>query len=154
MGLHLIPQAAAIRKTAVEDRNIHHGCSDVTVEASEVTPLCLSFGERPRPPFTSHVLSFPHDIFKGSLVDPLLRTSNDMYASSKLAVLSPGMGWVTDLPLRASNEHIPIVRVPRAGGRPGCIPSAAPTLHEGEPPRLPLTARVHFIATSFRGQPG
>ena len=34
--------------------------------------------------------SFPHDIFKGSLVDPRLR---------------------------ASNEHIPIVRVPRAGGR-------------------------------------
>jgi hypothetical protein len=34
-----------------------------------------------------------HLTFKGSLVDPRLR---------------------------ASNEHIPIVRVPRAGGRPGC----------------------------------
>ena len=28
-------------------------------------------------------------------------------------------GSLVDPPLRASNEHIPIVRVPRAGGRPG-----------------------------------
>jgi len=27
---------------------------------------------------------------------------------------------MVDPRLRASNEHIPIVRVPRAGGRPGC----------------------------------
>ena len=29
-------------------------------------------------------------------------------------------GGLVDPRLRASNEHIPIVRVPRAGGRPGC----------------------------------
>jgi hypothetical protein len=40
------------------------------------------------------VLSIPYFIFKGSLVDPRLR---------------------------ASNEHILIVRVPRAGGRPGYL---------------------------------
>ena len=41
---------------------------------------------------TVRVFPIPHFIFKGSLVDPRLR---------------------------ASNEHILIVRVPRAGGRPG-----------------------------------
>jgi hypothetical protein len=42
--------------------------------------------------FTARIFPFPHLIFRGSLVDPRLR---------------------------ASNEHILIVRVPRAGGRPG-----------------------------------
>ena len=42
---------------------------------------------------TAHVIPIPYFIFKGSLVDPRVR---------------------------ASNEHILIVRVPRAGGRPGC----------------------------------
>ena len=51
------------------------------------------FKGEPRLPFNARVLSIPHYIFKGSLVDPRLR---------------------------ASNEHIPIVRVPRAGGRLGC----------------------------------
>ena len=32
-------------------------------------------------------------------------------------------GSLVDPQTRASNEHIPIVRVPRAGGRPGCPPS-------------------------------
>ena len=45
-------------------------------------------------PLTPHPQTFPH-LSKGGLVDPLLR---------------------------ASNEHIPIVRVPRAGGRPGYPP--------------------------------
>ena len=40
----------------------------------------------------------PNDMFKGSLVDPRLR---------------------------ASNEHTPFMRVPRAGGRPGC-PAPSP----------------------------
>ena len=42
---------------------------------------------------TARVFSIPYFVFKGSLVDSRLR---------------------------ASNEHILIVRVPRAGGRPGC----------------------------------
>jgi len=41
---------------------------------------------------TARVIPIPFFISKGGLVDPRLR---------------------------ASNEHIPIVRVPRAGGRPG-----------------------------------
>jgi hypothetical protein len=41
---------------------------------------------------TARVFPIPNFIFKGSLVDPRMR---------------------------ASNEHILIVRVPRAGGRPG-----------------------------------
>jgi hypothetical protein len=41
---------------------------------------------------TERVFPIPHFIFKGGLVDPRMR---------------------------ASNEHILIVRVPRAGGRPG-----------------------------------
>jgi hypothetical protein len=44
-------------------------------------------------PFTARIFPSPDFLLKGSLVDPLVR---------------------------ASNEHIPIVRVPRAGGRPGC----------------------------------
>src|SRR2546427_5117311 len=32
-----------------------------------------------------------------------------------------------DLPLRASNEHMLIVRVPRAGGRPGCPSHSQPS---------------------------
>ena len=42
---------------------------------------------------TARVIPIPHFILKGSLVDPRLR---------------------------ASNKHVPIVRVPRAGGRLGC----------------------------------
>ena len=64
--------------------NIHHRCLDVTVEPGR-SSLCLSVGERPRLPFTACVLSIPHYIFKGSLVNPRLR---------------------------ASNEHIPTVRIP------------------------------------------
>ena len=37
-------------------------------------------------------LQFPHYSFKGSLVDPLLRASNDINAPSKLARFSLGMG--------------------------------------------------------------
>ena len=33
----------------------------------------------------ARVFSLPHFTFKGSLVDPRLRTSNDIYAPSKLA---------------------------------------------------------------------
>ncbi|MEO5631258.1 MAG: hypothetical protein ABIQ24_05225, partial [Nitrospiraceae bacterium] len=50
---------------------------------------------------TAHVLPIPYFIFKGSLVDPRVR---------------------------ASNEHIPIVRLPRAGGRPGCPAPTWPLL--------------------------
>jgi hypothetical protein len=44
-------------------------------------------------PFTARIFPSPDFLLKGSLVDSLVRSSN---------------------------EHIPIVRVPRAGGRPGC----------------------------------
>ena len=42
-----------------------------------------------------------------------------MFLPSSLVTLSPGGGLV-DPPVRASNEHLLSVRVPRAGGRPGC----------------------------------
>ena len=42
---------------------------------------------------TARVFLIPHFVFKGGLVDPRMR---------------------------ASNEHLLSVRVPRAGGRPGC----------------------------------
>ncbi len=67
--------------------------------------------------------SFPHDIFKGSLVDPRLR---------------------------ASNEHIPIVRVPRAGGRLD-YPS-----HPSETARCTSTGgqqATHFILLLFPTSP-
>ena len=48
--------------------------------------------------FTTRVIPILHFIFKGSLVDPRLR---------------------------ASNERILVVRVPRAGRRPGCLSSAS-----------------------------
>src|SRR5580765_2188592 len=54
--------------------------------------LYLPLGEWPRLPSTARTFPIPRFIFRGSLVDPRLR---------------------------ASNEHILIVRVPRAGGRPG-----------------------------------
>ena len=79
-------------QSAIEDMNIHHRCLDVTVQPVRSFPLSL-FRRWPSLPFTARVLSIPHYMFKGSLVDPRLR---------------------------ASNEHILIVRVPRAGGRLGC----------------------------------
>ena len=42
---------------------------------------------------------------------------------SKLSDFSPQVGSLVDPRLRASNEHILIVRVPRAGGRPGYQPN-------------------------------
>ena len=66
--------------------------STVRIERGPSNSLYFSLGEWPRLPFTARVIPIPHFTFKGSLVDPRLR---------------------------ASNEHIRIVRVPRAGGRPG-----------------------------------
>ena len=39
-------------------------------------------------------------------------------------LLLSSQGSLVDPRVRASNEHIPIVRVPRAGGRPGCPSSS------------------------------
>jgi hypothetical protein len=64
---------------------------------------------------TALVFPIPHFIFKGGLVDPRLR---------------------------ASNEHILVVRVPRAGGRPGypSHPSEGRTLREhGNRPSYPTS---------------
>ena len=66
--------------------------STVRIERGPSNSLYFSLGEWPRLPFTARVIPIPPFTFKGSLVDPRLR---------------------------ASNEHIRIVRVPRAGGRPG-----------------------------------
>ncbi len=52
--------------------------------------------------------------FKGSLVDPQVRASNDIYAPSKLRLLSLQRWGLIDLPLRASNEGSPRPRVARA----------------------------------------
>jgi hypothetical protein len=73
------------------------GALDISITAhvqrgSSETARCTSTGDplaRPLCPVQAHSLISS----KGSLVDPLVR---------------------------ASNEHILIVRVPRAGGRPGC----------------------------------
>ena len=107
----------------------------------------MSLLGEPRLHFTARVLSIPHYIFKGSLVDPRLR---------------------------ASNEHIPIVRVPRAGGRLGCLsyPSQGarsgstgpmwvpfpsfvvifPLCSQGEWPRLPFTARIGRYTWSLQAR--
>jgi hypothetical protein len=65
---------------------------------------------------TARVLSIPHYMFKGGLVDPRVR---------------------------ASNEHILIVRVPRAGGRPG-YPS-----HPSEAARCASTGNVPATPPPF-----
>lgn len=43
----------------------------------------------------------------------------DHYFPHKLPCLSTPQGGLVDPQLRASNEHLPSVRVPRAGGRSG-----------------------------------
>jgi hypothetical protein len=73
---------------------------------------------------TAHVISIPHFTFKGSLVHPRLR---------------------------ASNEHIPIMRVPRAGGRPGCPPhpsvaARCASTEDPQPPSPPLLPKYETRA--------
>ena len=52
--------------------------------------------------------------------------------SPSLLVFFPGGGLVDPL-LRASNEALPRARVPRAGGRPGCLPPLLQSAEEGVP---------------------
>jgi len=62
----------------------------------------------------------PFPSLGGNQSYPLLRTSNDIHAPSKLACFSYlGMAPVL-VPLRPSNEHILIVRVPGARDQHGC----------------------------------
>ena len=68
-------------------------------------------------------------------------------------------GGLVDPQLRASNEHIPIVRVPRARGRPGCpVPFQARSFSflRGWPGLVPNCARRTTTALSwgFREQRG
>ena len=48
---------------------------------------------------------------------------------SKLSDFSPQVGSLVDPRLRASNEHLLSVRVPRAAGRPGCPLPYHPSAH-------------------------
>src|SRR5262245_60454912 len=52
-------------------------------------------------------------------------TGTSIVCSTLHIKLSHLEGGLVDPRLRASNEHIPIVRVPRAGGRPGYPPPPA-----------------------------
>ena len=92
MGLHLVQQTANSPRTAVECMNIHYRCHDVTVAARDIHPTSFFRGMAEVTLYCVRSFNPPFHL-KGSLVDPRLR---------------------------ASNEHIPIVRVPRAGGRLGC----------------------------------
>ena len=72
------------------------------------------------------------------LVKPPLRVFNEGLPGTRVARAQESLrsafaylfkGSPIDPRLRASNEHILIVRVPRAGGRPGCIASSTPTIY-------------------------
>ena len=96
-------------------------------EAAGVISIARNILPRPTPSAPRRAL-LPGDhsfIFKGGLVDPRLR---------------------------ASNEHIPIVRVPRAGGRPGypSHPSETAALHEHRrPSSLPSPALSNLARFSL-----
>jgi len=80
------PRSAETRRStgkaaASNQRWFFQACSCTLPRMARMSPPLRAF------------FQFPQYLFKGSLVDPLLR---------------------------ASNEHILIVRVPRAGGRLGC----------------------------------
>ena len=108
--------------------NIHHRCLDVTVEQG-ILPYVSLYG------VAKAALYYAH---QATVVYP-----ND---PSKLArPFSSREGGLFGLPLRASNEHLPSVRVARAqeANRPPSHSSHFPPLRpQGEWPRLPFTARI------------
>ena len=113
--------------------NIHHRCHDVTVAASEILPsaieivteLSLLKGNSWSIP-TARVLSIPHYILKGSLVDPRLRTSNDIDDPSKLAYLSFTGGWPVWPPTARGFHTRPPTGTPRRAINPAStFPSCA-----------------------------
>ena len=60
----------------------------------------------------------------------------------------PQKGGLVDPRLRASNEHLPSVRVPRAGGRPGYPSHSSKTARctsTGDPPVCPLLLLPRFL---------
>ena len=125
MGLHLIQRAATTRKTAVEDRNIHHGCSDVTVEASEVLLyVSLSGNGRDRPllrAFFQFPITFSRVAGRSSIVRVEQAHSYRARSASKggqqapLPFFSFPPGESPDCSsLRASNEGLLRPRVARA----------------------------------------
>jgi hypothetical protein len=69
----------------------HIGLNEA-VERDSFNYLDSPLEEGPRLSFTAHDISSPYLIFKGSLVDPLVRASNDINDPSKLARYLSGMG--------------------------------------------------------------
>jgi hypothetical protein len=89
--------------------------------ASPGTHCLMQLGQCQMSPFSTPCSRpfYPVFSFKGSLVDPRMR---------------------------ASNEHIPIVRVPRAGGRPGYPFSNSDTVHLAHTTSRAFLARLASLA--------
>jgi len=62
---------------------------------------------------------------EGALLGPPLNASSNhhpFHQSIEACIPLSSLGGLVDPRMRASNEHLLSVRVPRAGGRPGCPP--------------------------------
>ena len=112
--------------------NIHHRCHDVTVEPGRPSPMSLFRGAAQATLYGAHrtICMLPPSLHK----------------------FSSREGGLFGLPLRASNEHIPIVRVPRAQetNRPPSHSSSFPHFALRGAAGLSFTARIGRYVCSLQ----